>query len=83
MTLYIQDLLMDLDALESVQIPARGAKGTTGTQASFLELFQGDYEKVQQLDRLVAKKLGFDTVFTVTSQTYPRKFDTKIAEILA
>ena len=57
MTLTIQDLLMDLEALENLNIPARGAKGTTGTQASYLELFEGDFEKVKQLDQLVAKKL--------------------------
>ncbi len=84
-TLYIQDLLMDLEYLEQLedQIKARGAKGTVGTQATFLELFGGDHEKVRQLDRLVAKKLGFDQVFPVTGQTYPRKLDMKTAETLA
>ncbi|MEW6593945.1 MAG: adenylosuccinate lyase [Thermodesulfobacteriota bacterium] len=84
-TLYIQDLLMDLDYIEMVegQIKARGAKGTVGTQATFLELFKGDHQKVRQLDGLVAKKLGFDQVFAVTGQTYTRKLDTKIAETLA
>lgn len=84
-TLYIQDLLMDLDYIEMVegQIKARGAKGTVGTQATFLELFKGDHKKVRQLDELVAKKLGFDQVFAVTGQTYTRKLDTKIAETLA
>jgi len=84
-TLYIQDLLMDLDSLEFVEtlIKARGAKGTVGTQATFLELFQGDHDKVRQLDRLVAEKLGFDQVFPVTGQTYTRKLDTKIIEVLA
>lgn len=84
-TLYIQDLLMDLDYIEMVegQIKARGAKGTVGTQATFLELFKGDHQKVRQLDELVAKKLGFDQVFAVTGQTYTRKLDTKIAETLA
>lgn len=83
--LGLQDLLMDLDAVEWVegQIKARGAKGTTGTQASFLALFDGDHEKVRRLDRLVSEKLGFDTAFQVTGQTYPRKLDTKIAETLA
>ncbi len=62
-TLYIQDLLLDLDYLEHLekQIKARGAKGTVGTQATFLELFKGDHEKVKQLDTLVAAKLGFET----------------------
>jgi len=84
-TLYIQDLLMDLDYLEHLegQIKARGAKGTVGTQATFLELFKGDHEKVRQLDRLVAAKLGFTEIFAVTGQTYPRKLDMKIAETLA
>ena len=83
MTLYIQDLLMDLDALEQLTIPARGAKGTTWTQASYLELFDGDYEKVKQLDKLVAKRLWYDDVFPVTAQTYPRKLDSLVAQTLA
>ncbi|MEJ2688862.1 MAG: adenylosuccinate lyase [Deltaproteobacteria bacterium] len=84
-TLYLQDLLMDLDYLEMLQkqVKARGAKGTVGTQATFLELFKGDHEKVKQLDRLVSKKLGFDDVFAVTGQTYTRKLDMKIVETLA
>lgn len=84
-TLYIQDLLVDLDYLETLekQIMARGAKGTVGTQATFLELFKGDHDKVRQLDALVAQKLGFDRSFPVTGQTYPRKLDMKTAETLA
>ena len=84
-TLYIQDLLMDLDYIEhlELQVKARGAKGTVGTQATFIELFQGDHAKVRELDKLVSKKLGFDTVFPVTGQTYPRKLDMKTAETLA
>src|SRR5210317_23811 len=84
-TLYIQDLLMDLDYIDNLekQIKARGAKGTVGTQATFLELFNNDHEKVRQLDRLVAAKLGFAESFPVTGQTYPRKLDTKTAETLA
>jgi adenylosuccinate lyase len=84
-TLYIQDLLLDLDYLEHLekQIKARGAKGTVGTQATFLELFKGDHEKVRLLDKLVATKLGFDQCFPVTGQTYPRKLDMKMAETLA
>ncbi len=83
--LGIQDLLLDLDALEWVQraVQARGAKGTTGTQATYLQLFNGDHGKVEELDSLVAQKLGFGTAFPVTGQTYPRKLDTKIAEVLA
>ncbi|MBM9537586.1 adenylosuccinate lyase [Desulfobulbus alkaliphilus] len=84
-TLYIHDLLMDLDSIEHLegQIKARGAKGTVGTQATFIELFNGDHRKVRELDRLVAKKLGFDQVFAVTGQTYPRKLDMKTSETLA
>ncbi|MDF1615020.1 adenylosuccinate lyase [Desulfurivibrio dismutans] len=84
-TLYLHDLLMDLEAIEWLegQIKARGAKGTVGTQATFLELFNGDHDKVRQLDQLVAEKLGFSTVFSVTGQTYSRKLDVKIAEVLA
>ncbi len=84
-TLYIQDLLMDLDYIEHLehQVKARGAKGTVGTQATFLELFDNDHAKVRELDRLVAAKLGFAEVFAVTGQTYPRKLDMKTAETLA
>jgi len=84
-TLYVQDLLMDLDYLESLekQFKARGAKGTVGTQATFLELFKGDHDKVMALDRLVANKLGFQEAFPVSGQTYTRKLDIKIAETLA
>lgn len=84
-TLYLQDLIMDLEYIDSylAQIKARGAKGTVGTQATFLELFKGDHEKVRQLDALVAKKLGFTETFAVTGQTYTRKLDMKLAETLA
>jgi len=84
-TLYIQDLVMDLEYIDSFlgQVKARGAKGTVGTQATFIELFHGDNEKVRQLDALVSKKLGFDKTFEVTGQTYPRKLDMKLAETLA
>ncbi len=84
-TLYIQDLLMDLEYIEHLekQIKARGAKGTVGTQATFLELFKGDHEKVKQLDELISRKLGFNDVFAVTGQTYPRKLDQKLAETLS
>jgi len=84
-TLYIQDLIMDLDYIDNFtsQIKARGAKGTVGTQATFIELFKGDHQKVRQLDQLVASKLGFNKVFSVTGQTYPRKLDMKLAETLS
>ncbi|MFH1358314.1 MAG: adenylosuccinate lyase [archaeon] len=79
---YIQDLLLDLESVESIRFLARGAKGTTGTQASFLELFDGNYRKVRELDRLVCEKLGFEESYPITNQTYPRKHDTKVAEAL-
>jgi adenylosuccinate lyase len=83
--LYIQDLLQDLEYVEylETQVKARGAKGTVGTQATFLELFEGDHGKVRALDELVSEKLGFNEVFPVTGQTYPRKLDMKTAETLA
>jgi adenylosuccinate lyase len=76
---------MDLEYIDTYlgQIKARGAKGTVGTQATFLELFKGDHQKVRELDILVAKKLGFSNVFSVTGQTYTRKLDMKLAETLA
>jgi adenylosuccinate lyase len=84
-TLYLQDLIMDLEYIDMYlkQIRARGAKGTVGTQATFLELFKGDHQKVRQLDMLVANKLGFTEIFAVTGQTYTRKLDMKLAETLA
>ncbi len=84
-TLYIQDLLMDLEYIECLekQLKARGAKGTVGTQATFIELFNGDHKKVRELDRRVSEKIGFDTVFAVTGQTYPRKLDMKTSETLS
>lgn len=84
-TLYLQDLIMDLSYIDQYldQMKARGAKGTVGTQATFLELFKGDHQKVRQLDQLVAEKLGFSEVFSVTGQTYTRKLDMKLAETLA
>jgi len=84
-TLYIQDLIMDLDYIDSYlqHLKARGAKGTVGTQATFLDLFKGDHGKVRQLDQLVAEKLGFTSTFAVTGQTYTRKLDMKLSETLA
>jgi len=83
--LWAQDVLMDLEDLEAAtaRLHCRGAKGTTGTQASFLALFDGDADKVDQLDRLVAQKLGFDASYPVTGQTYPRKVDTHVLAVLA
>lgn len=84
-TLWIQDFLLDLESLEDFlqRRRLRGAKGTTGTQASFLELFDGDYEKVKTLDKTVANKMGYDDVFQVTGQTYSRKIDSQVINILA
>ncbi|KAA8494035.1 Adenylosuccinate lyase [Porphyridium purpureum] len=76
-TLWLQDLLMDAFELEALRdkIRARGVKGTTGTQASFLSLFDGDHDKVKQLDDMVTRKMGFAKKWTVTGQTYTRKQD--------
>ena len=78
--LWIQDLLLDLEEVQHRHhlLRARGAKGTTGTQASFLELFDGDHAKVRELDRLISQKLGFDSSYAVTGQTYPRKVDSQV-----
>ena len=82
--LWIYDLLMDFDELRRFEsaLKFRGVKGATGTQASFLNLFDGDHEKVRALDRNVARKMGFDEVFPVTGQTYTRKVDAQIASVL-
>lgn len=84
-TLWIHDLLLDLAELEyrRQSLALRGVKGTTGTQASFLALFDGDHEKVKELDRLVAKKLGFERTYAVTGQTYTRKVDSQILATLS
>jgi len=75
--LWIQDLLLDLEDIERVHetLPFLGVKGTTGTQASFLELFGGDIKKVQRLEHMVAESMGFDRVLAVSGQTYTRKLD--------
>ena len=84
-TLWIQDLLLDMDELEFVLSSLRllGCKGTTGTQASFLQLFHGDHEKVESLDRLICEKVGFPQPFPVSGQTYSRKIDSRVANILS
>ncbi|MDX2438870.1 MAG: adenylosuccinate lyase [Acidobacteriota bacterium] len=84
-TLWLQDFLSDLERLrfERGRLKLRGAKGTTGTQATFLELFDGDHEKVRELDRLVAEKLGFSSTYPVTGQTYPRKVDAFVVDALS
>ncbi|MFT7668899.1 MAG: adenylosuccinate lyase [Planctomycetota bacterium] len=84
-TLWLQDLiddLADLDHAESM-IRFRGVKGTTGTQASFLELFDGDHQKVRALDKVVAEKMGFEKRFAVTGQTYPRQLDFRVGQALS
>ena len=83
--LWIQDLILDLEELMHRRklLRARGVKGTTGTQASFLELFNGDHAKVRRLDELVAKKLGFHSSYEVTGQTYTRKIDSQVVAALA
>lgn len=83
--LWVQDLVMDLEFLEYVldHTYLRGVKGTTGTQASFMALFDGDEEKVKLLDKLVCKKMGFEKSFPLTSQTYPRKYDFLVLSVLA
>jgi adenylosuccinate lyase len=84
-TLWIQDLLLDIEEIEHrlATIRFRGARGTTGTEASFLELFNGDGAKVDELNRRVAAKMGFDRLYAVTGQTYPRKADYAILAALA
>jgi len=83
--LWIQDLLLDIDELDFVQKSMKllGSKGTTGTQASFLELFEGDHEKVRKLDKIIANKMGFNDVFPVSGQTYTRKLDSRVLNVLS
>ena len=84
-TLWLQDLTMDYNNLVNLQkfFKLRGVKGTTGTQASFMELFGGDENKVKELEQKVVSKLGFDKVYGVTGQTYPRKFDYNVLCVLS
>ncbi len=84
-TLWIQDLLLDLEEVEFRldTLRFRGVRGTTGTQASFLELFHGDHEKVERLDALVGEKMGFPRSYGVSGQTYPRKVDAAVQATLA
>ncbi len=84
-TLWLQDLTMDYNNLVNLQnsIKLRGVKGTTGTQASFMELFEGDESKVKELEKKVVAKLGYDKVYGVTGQTYPRKFDYNVLCVLS
>ena len=84
-TLWLQDLVSDMDSLEFVtsQIKMLGCRGATGTAASFLELFDGDAGKVEQLEKLIAQKMGFDGIFDVSGQTYPRKLDYNVLSVLS
>ena len=84
-TLWLQDLLMDLEDVEYQLSKAKllGSKGTTGTQASFLELFDGDRQKVKKLDHLIAEKMGYQDCFAVSGQTYSRKLDSQMLFILS
>ena len=84
-TLWLQDLMLDYENLVNLceHVRLRGVKGTTGTQASFMELFEGDEEKVRELERRVTRKLGYEKVYGVTGQTYPRKFDYNVLCVLS
>jgi adenylosuccinate lyase len=84
-TLWLQELLMDLEDVEYQLSKAKllGSKGTTGTQASFLELFDGDHEKCKMLDHKIAEKMGYKTCFPVSGQTYSRKLDSQFLNVLA
>ncbi|XCP83840.1 adenylosuccinate lyase [Roseburia hominis] len=84
-TLWMQEFAMDLADLEYVlgSLKLLGSKGTTGTQASFLELFEGDQEKIDQIDPMIARKMGFEACYPVSGQTYSRKVDTRVLNVLA
>ena len=84
-TLWMQDLVLDVENIDFLlsKLKLRGVKGTTGTQASFMELFDGDESKVKALDKIVAEKMGFEKSFGVTGQTYPRKLDSIVLNTLS
>ena len=84
-TLWMYDLLLDFEQIQSFlsALPFRGVKGTTGTQASFLSLFEGDHQKVKKLDKEVSAKMGFKNVIPVSGQTYTRKIDFQAASLLS
>ncbi|MBQ0078923.1 MAG: adenylosuccinate lyase [Eubacterium sp.] len=84
-SLWLHDLTLDLEELDFVldHMKLLGSKGTTGTQASFLELFDGDLEKVKQIDGKIAEKMGFDACYPVSGQTYSRKIDSRVTNVLA
>lgn len=83
--LWVQDLVLDLAEVEhrQQQLRARSIKGTTGTQASFLKLLEGDHDKVRRLEKLVTQKIGFEDSYPVTGQTYPRKLDSQVLDVLS
>ncbi|MEZ3488041.1 MAG: adenylosuccinate lyase [Lachnospiraceae bacterium] len=84
-TLWMQEFAMDLEDLEYVKSTLKllGSKGTTGTQASFLELFEGDQETIDKIDPMIAEKMGFEACYPVSGQTYSRKVDTRVLNVLA
>ena len=84
-TLWMQEFFMDLEDLEYVRgsLKLLGSKGTTGTQASFLELFDGDQETIDKIDPMIARKMGFQACYPVSGQTYSRKVDTRVLNVLA
>ena len=84
-TLWLQEFMMDLEDLEYVRgsLKLLGSKGTTGTQASFLELFDGDQETIDKIDPMIAEKMGFEACYPVSGQTYSRKVDTRVLNVLA
>ena len=83
--LWLNELIMDLDDVNYIisQLKLLGSKGTTGTQASFLELFDGDHEKCKEADKRIAQKMGFEACFPVSGQTYSRKLDTRVVNVLS
>ena len=84
-TLWLQEFSLDLEDLDHVLSTMKllGSKGTTGTQASFLELFDGDQETIDKIDPMIAEKMGFEKCYPVSGQTYSRKVDTRVANVLA
>ena len=84
-SLWLNELVMDLEDVEYVirSLKLLGSKGTTGTQASFLELFDGDHEKCREADRRIARKMGFESCYPVSGQTYSRKVDSRVLNVLA
>ncbi len=84
-TLWIQDFMSDLEELDWVlsELKLLGCRGTTGTEASFLDLFDGDGEKIDEMNRMIAAEFGFEKIFPVSGQTYPRKLDSRILNVLS